>query len=121
MIFEPVDHKDSSLNYREEVWTAVSEVLSSSLHSVQNADSLVGDWRLTYHSSKREVTYRFSQDKSLSIGIDGSESQVMFAVDKPGVVNVDGETYHCAFTTDGKLVIFNGDGSSIKTGGRADS
>ena len=125
-MFEPIDHKDSDLEYRQAVRSGI-EQRHGPLKSIPSRDELVGRWihslfsddgtpyvldrEGTVHSKFDKVTnpkgkWEFSADRFT----DHSWCEPMpeSGIDE-GTWNI--EIYHCMMTEDGTVVLWKGDGS----------
>jgi len=115
----PIDSKDDSTHYRQQVWSAVSQRVGSDLTPIASDATFSGTWEVafdvfgtlqpafvyTFRGSTLEVTTLMSATPS-------TESSA-YTVKGPGQLNVSGETMHAAMTNDKRLVLFNGDQSLV--------
>ncbi len=125
-MFEPIDHKDSDLEYRFAVRSGI-EQRHGTLKSITSRDQLVGQWT---HSilSDDGTPYILNNDGTVNCKFDEESTpngRWEFADDrftdhtwcKPspeygldeGTWNI--EIYHCMITDEGIVVLWNGDGS----------
>ena len=125
-MFEPIDHKDSDLEYRQEVRDVIEKEYGP-LQSMSSRDELVGKW---IHSlfSEDDALYVLSEDGTVRCKFDNDanpngkwsfetdrftdwtwcEADPEFGLDE-GTWNI--ESYHCMKTKNGRVVLWNGDGS----------
>ncbi|MCR9197652.1 MAG: hypothetical protein NXI04_03315 [Planctomycetaceae bacterium] len=117
---DPVDHKDDSAEYRQHVWNAVSLRVGAELTPLEDTAKFEGQWDVAFDMFGSQVpayTYRFIGDSELEMTVllEGSEdtTRETWRVPRNGSISLSGAAYHAATTTDGRLVMFNGDQSVV--------
>lgn len=132
--FTPVDHKDSDPEYRRAVRAAVESVVGSTLTDVTEPATLFGHWRQAFAAfpDQDPQNYEYRADGTLVSPYDQPGNppnewrlvanqcvQLTWCEPMPDYGMPEGtyeETrYHCAKSDDGKIVLWNGDGSIIIT------
>lgn len=116
----PVDHKDDSPEYRDQVWQAVSMRVGAELIPLDAAAKFEGLWDVAFDlfgTPAPAYQYRFLGDSDLEVTVaTGDEETVTrgsWRIPRPGSISAGGATYHAAMTPDGRLVMFNGDQSLV--------
>ncbi|PQO28790.1 hypothetical protein [Blastopirellula marina] len=117
---QPIDAKDDSPEYRKQVWEAVSQRVESALMPLPTGSSLDGTWKFDLDMLGTRLpfaTYAFGQGNSVVISqamsaSDGPTSET-YRIPSDGRIELAGEVYHAATTTQGELVLFNGDQSLV--------
>lgn len=117
---DPIDHKDDSAEYRQQVWNAVSLRVGGQLIPLEDTAKFEGHWDVVFDMFGSQVpayTYRFIGDSELEMTVllegDEETTRETWRVPRPGSISLGGATYHAATTTDGRLVMFNGDQSLV--------
>lgn len=117
---QPIDHKDDSPAYREQVWRAVSQRVNSDLTPLPADTLLDGTWNVELEMMGNRLPfakYEFDDGSSVSVTLtvqeDGPTSLVPYHIPDEGRFSLDGEIYHAAMTTRDELVLFNGDQSLV--------
>lgn len=130
--FTPIDHKDSDLEYRNEVRGFVEQAVGSKLVDITSEEELIGDWERTCpylpdHDSQRfsylfDGTFRSPYDaddtpRSKWKVERGTFTEITWCKPMPEFGIAEGtwnyETLHCAVTDTGSVAIWNGDGSLL--------
>ncbi len=130
--FTPVDHKDSDPEYRAAVRAGIETLLGTPIEDIQDPETLLGEWERASPHLAGTPSQRFCYlaDGTFESPYDSEDSprgqwqvepgrytettwcQPMpeYGIDE-GTWNP--ETYHCAVTDSGDVVIWNGDGSLL--------
>lgn len=116
MKFVPIDHKDSSPEYRELVWKSVAKEIGHDLIPVESISRIAGKWQFTDAS----FTWTFLVPGLLMIEFANGKSEVQEVNVIPGRLLRKTQDFHLAFSESGSLVVFNGDGSLLLIGNRID-
>ena len=119
----PIDHKDSDLDYRRQVWNAVAQRVGSELTPMKRGADLTGEWVVEFEmfGSRRPMAeYHFLGENQLKIVGPGNQDEVgdrtNFDVVSDGRVSTCEECFHGAMTEGGEFVLFNGDSSVVMVG-----
>lgn len=116
----PIDHKDDSAEYRQQVWNAVSLRVGAELIPLEDTSKFDGDWDVAFDMFGSPVPayrYRFIGDGELEMTVllEGTNKTTheTWRIPRPGAISLGGATYHAATTADGRLIMFNGDQSVV--------
>jgi hypothetical protein len=134
----PVDHKDTPGEYRQRVRAAVLGRVGAQGSAVTSREKLVGGWLVSFvgfqgQNPKQTFVYRLTSDGKAAVEMagqppstedewrlndDGSFSMLVWVAAMPEYGLPD-PTYeevrmHLAALPDGRLVLWNGDGSLVK-------
>ncbi|WP_259636582.1 hypothetical protein [Stieleria sedimenti] len=119
----PIDHKDSDLDYRRQVWKAVAQRVGSELTPMGKGADLTGEWVVEFEmfGSRRPMTkYHFLGDNQLDVVRSENQAEIRdrtnFEVVSDGRVLTCEECFHGAMTEGGEFVLFNGDSSVVMVG-----
>ncbi|MFO0939269.1 MAG: hypothetical protein U0930_00735 [Pirellulales bacterium] len=105
MDFIPIDHKDSSPDYRSVVWSTVSSQIAESFQGVTNEREVFGSWQF------EDYRVLFGTDGVAVFTFpDGAVESVPFRI-KPSRLEYSDRDLHLVITQSGRLLAFNGDGS----------
>lgn len=126
MIFSPIGHKDFDPAYRQAVRDNIARQYGP-LRSISSREELIGEWIHSLFSDDGTpyipghdgtVSYKFEKDSNLwgkwEFAPDrftehtGCEPAREYGLDE-GTWNI--ESYHCMRTSEGVVVLWNGDGS----------
>jgi len=137
MPFVPIDHKDSDPEYRAAVRKSVEQTVGEKLLPVENPQSLVGDWEVSFPRvpawQGKPTIYSFRADETYSTSpqpadpahpsrwkIERGEAMVQSSWCPPlpevGIKkgSYSRQVYHCAWLASGRFVLWNGDSSLIQ-------
>lgn len=119
-VYEPVDHKDDSADYRTQVWDAVQQRVGSALTPLPADATFDGVWEVAFDAfGNRQAMFRYDFKPRATVEIvslqsdDQTPQTDRYDVKREGQMSVSGETYHAAKTENGDLVLFNGDSSLV--------
>jgi hypothetical protein len=134
----PVDHKDTPGGYRQQVRANVLGRVGAQSSAVTSREKLVGDWLVSFvgfqgQEPKQALVYRLTSDGKAAVEMtgqppskedewrlndDGSFSMLVWVAAMPeyGLPDPTHEEQrmHLAALPDGRLVLWNGDGSLVK-------
>lgn len=138
MASAPIDHKDEPGEYRQRVRSNVFDRVGVRGEPVASADQFVGSWRVHFVGMRGETSgqssvYRLStggravvesagqppaENDRWRLNADGSVSWLVWCAAMPEY-GLPEPTYqeqrmHAAALSDGRLVLWNGDGSLVK-------
>jgi hypothetical protein len=118
----PIDEKDDTAEYRQEIWQSVADQLQTKLVPVETDAELAGNWdfEIGWIRGKplHRAEYRFDGSTFRVLRNQNLSGSYPYRIRTRGQISYWEETYHAAMTEDGRLAIFNGDASVITVGTR---
>lgn len=116
----PIDAKDKSPAFRQQIWGSVESRIGSPLKPIASNTTFTGVWDVEaemFGTRQPMFQYDFDEDGTMTITAVSGETQATeedsYNVRDEGQMVISGETYHAATTEDDTLVLFNGDGSLV--------